>query len=138
MPSEAEWEYAARATQTKYWWGNTASHEYSNYGTDECCDGLIKGKDKWKYTSPVGSFKANQFGLYDTVGNVYEWCADGWHDNYKNAPTDGSVWEKSTKYRVLRGGTWEYDSYSSRATDRNHTFPVILSYRVGFRVVRTF
>ena len=108
LPTEAEWEYAARAgTETKYWWGNTASHEYANYGKDQCCGGLAEGKDRWKYTSPVGSFSANPFGLYDTSGNVWEWVVDKWHDNYEGAPTDGSLWEQgSSNYRVLRGGSW--------------------------------
>jgi formylglycine-generating enzyme required for sulfatase activity len=139
LPSESEWEYAARAgTKTKYWWGNTASHEYANYGTDKCCSGLAKGKDKWKYTSPVGSFKANQFGLYDTVGNVWEWCADFYQDSYKNAPTDGGVWKKDNKYRVLRGGSWDGDPYGTRAADRNRSVPDGMYFDVGFRVVRTF
>jgi len=89
LPSEAQWEYAARAgTTTKYWWGNTAYHEYANYGTEKCCAGLKTGKDKWKNTSPVGSFEPNPFGLYDMVGNVWEWVADPYHDNYNGAPKD--------------------------------------------------
>ncbi len=84
LPSEAEWEYAARAgTTTKYWWGNQWVSGKAS------CD-----YQKYHKTTPVGSFDPNPFGLYDTVGNVWEWCADPWHKNYKNAPTDGSVWDK--------------------------------------------
>ncbi len=91
LPSEAEWEYVARAgTETKYWWGNEIGKNKANCILDFC-------DDNFEYTAPVGSFTANQFGLYNTVGNVWEWCADGWHDNYENAPTDGSIWEKNNK-----------------------------------------
>ena len=137
LPSEAEWEYAARAgTETKYWWGNTASHEYANYGEDECCGGLAKGKDRWEYTSPVGSFSANQFGLYDTVGNVWEWVADGWHKNYTNAPNDGRTWtvDADDSSRVLRGGSWNYFPSYVRAAYRYWYDRLNRNIVVGFRV----
>ncbi|MEK8018981.1 MAG: SUMF1/EgtB/PvdO family nonheme iron enzyme, partial [Candidatus Parabeggiatoa sp.] len=121
LPTEAEWEYAARAgTSTRYWWGNTASHEYANYGTDECCDGLAKGKDRWKYTSPVGSFAANPFGLYDTAGNVWEWTCSEYEDPYngkeksclsKNRSNDDSLF-------VLRGGSWFVGAMRMRSSFR--------------------
>jgi formylglycine-generating enzyme required for sulfatase activity/tetratricopeptide (TPR) repeat protein len=104
LPTEAEWEYAARAgTETDYWWGNEIGKNRAN------CDG---SGSQWseKSTSPVGSFKGNRFGLYDTVGNVWEWLADKWHENYEGAPIDGSVWEEGGEnYRVLRGGSWDND-----------------------------
>ena len=144
LPSEAEWEYAARAgTTTKYWWGNTASHEYANYGTDNCCSGLAKGKDRWKYTAPVGSFEPNPFGIYDTVGNVWEWCADSWHGSYKGAPTDGQVWRGGDENRrVLRGGSWNYTPGYARTANRNWNDSDVRIDNLGFRVVssvaRTF
>jgi formylglycine-generating enzyme required for sulfatase activity/TPR repeat protein len=107
--SEAEWEYAARAgTTTKYSWGDTASHEQANYGRDGGSpEGFSSGRDQWKYTSPVGSFSANAFGLYDMHGNVWEWVGDCWNGNYKSAPTDGAVWSSGNcSKRVLRGGSW--------------------------------
>ena len=80
--TEAEWEYAARgvtsadAPQPPYPWGDKASHEYANYGTDLCCQGKTEGRDKWLYTAPVGQFPANAFGLHDMHGNVFEWVED--------------------------------------------------------------
>ncbi|RKZ65226.1 MAG: hypothetical protein DRQ99_13300 [Candidatus Parabeggiatoa sp. nov. 3] len=100
LPSEAQWEYAARAgTDTDYWWGNEIGKNRAN---------SYKSGSQWsgKQTAPVGSFEPNPFGLYDTAGNVWEWCADGWHDNYEGAPTDGSVWEGDGSLFVLRGGSW--------------------------------
>ncbi len=136
LPSEAEWEYAARGgTETKYWWGNEASHEYANYGTDDCCDGLAKGKDRWKYTAPVGSFDQNPFGLYDTVGNLWEYCADNWHKNYEGAPTDGTVWKGGNKsYRVLRGGSWFDYPVDCRTAVRNWDTSDNRNQIIGFRV----
>ncbi|MEK8022120.1 MAG: formylglycine-generating enzyme family protein, partial [Candidatus Parabeggiatoa sp.] len=109
LPTEAQWEYAARAgTETKYWWGNTASHEYANYGIDNGWGGLAKGKDRWKDTSPVGSFAANPFGLYDTAGNVWEWTCSEYENAYKGKEKYCLSKEDSTKDSlfVLRGGSW--------------------------------
>ncbi len=132
LPSEAEWEYAARAgTKTKYWWGNEIGKNKANCNR---CD------SQWdnEQTAPLGSFSANQFGLYDTVGNVWEWCADNYQDSYNNFPTDGSVWEKSSKYRVLRGSSWNNNPVNTRASDRVRYDPDYMFSNVGFRVVRTF
>jgi formylglycine-generating enzyme required for sulfatase activity len=130
LPTEAEWEYAARAgTETKYWWGNEGSHEYMNFfGTS--------GKDKWKYTSPVGSFKANPFGLYDMNGNVWEWCEDSWHDNYNGAPTDGSAWKKSNENRsLLRGGSWYNVANRCRSANRLRSYRDVRLSNGGVRLV---
>jgi formylglycine-generating enzyme required for sulfatase activity len=132
LPSEAEWEYAARAgTETKYWWGNEIGNNRANCRNSSC-------GDKFNNTSPVGSFSANPFGLYDTVGNVWEWVADGWHDDYTNAPNDGRIWAEGAdkSVRVLRGGSWNYYSLSSRAADRYRYFPDYRDFNLGFRVVR--
>ena len=123
LPTEAEWEYAARAgTTTKYSWGNEASHEQANYGQDECCEGLAQGSDRWEYTAPVGSFPANGFGLYDMHGNVWEWTQDCWHDSYRGAPTNGQDWEGANggncDRRVVRGGSWSSDPGLLRAAAR--------------------
>ncbi|MEK8016504.1 MAG: SUMF1/EgtB/PvdO family nonheme iron enzyme, partial [Candidatus Parabeggiatoa sp.] len=124
LPTEAEWEYAARAgTETKYWWGNDFGKNRANCGSG------------WSgETAPVGSFEANPFGLYDTVGNVWEWCADPWHSNYENAPTDGRIWEKpGENRRLLRGGSFLGNPLSCRAAGR---FGVTSGYHnrnCGFR-----
>jgi len=142
LPSEAQWEYAARAgTTTKYWWGNVASHEYANYGTQKCCDGLIKGKDDWKYTSPVGSFAPNPFGLYDMIGNVWEWVVDPYHNNYENAPKDGSVWKDSNDEEigdgwVLRGCSWYNNPRICRVANRYSNNEG--GNNIGFRCILDF
>ena len=140
LPSEAQWEYTARAgTKTIYWWGNTASHEYANYGTDICCDGLKEGKDRWKYSSPVGYFKPNPFGLYDSVGNVWEWVADPDHDDYNGAPEDGSVWKEGEEgdTRVIRGGSWYNLPLYCRVANRHKIDSDEERNRVGFRCYRS-
>ncbi|EDN67948.1 protein of unknown function DUF323 [Beggiatoa sp. PS] len=132
LPSEAQWEYAARAgTETDYWWGNDIGINQAN------C--YLSGS-QWSdiQTSPVGSFKPNPFGLYDTVGNVWEWCVDSWHENYQNAPTDGSVWnnnKKTNEYKVLRGGSWSNNPINARAANRYRHKPDIRLNFLGFRVV---
>ena len=100
LPSESEWEYVSRAgTDTQYWWGEEIGEGKAN------CDGCGSEWDN-KSTSPVGRFSANGFGLYDTLGNVWEWVEDCWHGNYEGAPVDGSAWLASNDghcdQRVLR------------------------------------
>ena len=126
LPTEAEWEYAARAgTATKYSWGNVASHEQANYGTEECCAGLAQGSDRWEYTAPVGSFPVNRFGLHDMHGNVSEWTQDCWHESYGGAPTNGQAWEDANggdcDHRVVRGGSWDVSPGFLRAAARSTT-----------------
>jgi formylglycine-generating enzyme required for sulfatase activity len=134
LPTEAEWEYAARAgTTTKYWWGNTASHEYANYGADECCSGLAKGKDRWKSTAPVGSFEPNPFDLYDTAGNVWEWTCSEYSSSY-----DGSEksCEEHVSLGVIRGGSWGAGPGVMRVTGRSRSSDGFRYDDVGFRLAR--
>jgi formylglycine-generating enzyme required for sulfatase activity len=136
--TEAEWEYAARAgTTTPYPWGSAASHENANYGLDKCCGtGLASGRDRWVYTSPVGSFPPNAFGLYDMHGNVLQWVQDCFAPSYDGLPADGSAFEtvlqlkltgdlsemsgtNSCAYRMLRGGDWGDPPAMIRSAFRN-------------------
>jgi formylglycine-generating enzyme required for sulfatase activity len=137
--SESEWEYAARAgTITPYFWGPTASHEYANYGTDACCVGLARGSDKWENTSPSGSFPPNGFGLYDMLGNVWEWTQDCQNGSYDGAPSDGSAWTAGDcGLRVLRGGSWFADPSFLRSAIRDWDTTGKRNYDSGFRVART-
>ncbi len=92
LPSEAEWEYACRAgTTTPFYFGETITSELANYDGNYTYANEPIGLYR-KETTPVGQFPPNAFGLYDMHENVYEWCADDWHDNYQGAPTDGSAW----------------------------------------------
>ena len=100
LPTEAEWEYAARAgSTTKYSWGNKVGKDRAN-----CAK---RCGDQWEYTAPVGSFSANAWGLHDMHGNVLEWVQDCHYGSYVDAPTDGSAWESGEcRHRVFRGGSW--------------------------------
>jgi formylglycine-generating enzyme required for sulfatase activity len=128
LPNEAEWEYACRAgTQTRHYFGD---------------DGMKLGEYAWyrknsdRKTHPVGQKKPNNWGLYDMHGNVLEWCEDGWHENYQNAPKDGSSWNDNHSQivsRVIRGGSWYNDPWDCRSASRDYC-----DYRFaynGFRVV---
>ena len=144
--SESEWEYAARAgTTTRYHWGDDSSDQcdYAN-GSDRTAkrrqpDWTIADCDDGHYRiAPVGSFKANAFGLHDMHGNVWEWAEDCWNDSYAGAPTDGSAWELGQcDRRVLRGGSWGGGPRGLRVALRGwNGTGSRLSY-VGFRVSRT-
>jgi formylglycine-generating enzyme required for sulfatase activity len=126
LPSEAEWEYAARAgTQTPFAFGETITPEIINYNGDNPYSGAAKGTFRQK-TTGVGSLGvANGFGLYDMYGNVREWCQDVWHDDYNEAPVDGSAWLSGGEqsYRVVRGGAWHIVAYGCRSADRSRGAP---------------
>ena len=136
LPSEAEWEYACRAgTTTQFHFGQTITTDLANYNTYG--DG-VKGVYR-KETTEVGSFGvANNFGLYDMHGNVYEWCQDSWHDNYTDAPTDGSAWlssKEDSNTKLLRGGSWHDIPEDCRSAYRSYDLLDGNNDNIGFRVV---
>ncbi len=137
LPSEAEWEYACRAsTITPFHFGETITGELANYRASETYADEPPGEDREETTS-VGSFPPNAFGLSDLHGNVEEWCADPRHDNYEGAPRNGSVWETGgdESYRVLRGGSWNDRPEYCRSAVRNVDSPDNRYSTFGFRVV---
>jgi formylglycine-generating enzyme required for sulfatase activity len=129
LPSDAEWEYAARAgTETKYWWGDEAGVARANC---EGCNSLWDGAQ----IAPVGKFAANSLGLHDTAGNVFEWVADCYHDSFANAPANGAPLEKpGCGKRVIRGGAWSFTPKEIRSANRWRDFPSRRSDDTGFRV----
>ncbi|MCZ8129390.1 MAG: SUMF1/EgtB/PvdO family nonheme iron enzyme [Microcystis sp. LE19-114.1B] len=138
LPSEAEWEYACRAgTTTPFYFGETITGELANYDASNTYAEEAKGEYR-KQTTPVGQFPPNAFGLYDMHGNVWEWCADTWHDNYDGAPTDGSVWTENgnDNHSSLRGGSWYLNPNDCRSAYRYNLYRRDLYfYFLGFRVV---
>jgi formylglycine-generating enzyme required for sulfatase activity len=138
LPSEAEWEYACRAgTTTPFHFGETITTDLANYNGNYTYGSGAKGEYRQSTTS-VGNFGvANAFGLYDMHGNVWEWCADRWHENYEGAPNDGSAWltDNQEAQRLLRGGSWDSDPRHCRSAYRAQYAPDDRNYNVGFRVV---
>jgi formylglycine-generating enzyme required for sulfatase activity len=136
LPSEAEWEYACRAsTTTPFHFGETITTDLANYDGNYIYGRGPKGIYR-KETTPVGTFPPNVFGLYDMHGNVWEWCADHWHGNYEGAPIDGSAWlsEGKNANRLLRGGSWVgYPEYC-RSAYRVSSTRVYRDFSYGFRV----
>ncbi len=125
LPTEAEWEYAARAgTESKYWWGNEVGTNRAN---------CYRCGSRFYYTAPVGSFKANPFGLYDTVGNVWEWTCSEYHNVYQGSE---QICSKNPSQVVLRGGSWNDLPELARSASRYWLSALIGFREYGFRVVR--
>ncbi len=130
LPSEAEWEYACRAgTQTPLYTGVTINSDQANLGHNH-------------KTLPIGSFAPNAFGLYDMHGNVWEWTQDCWHENYRNAPGDGSAWLEANggtcSRRVVRGGSWFNAPQILRSAGRDGGSTDEVDDDLGFRIARVF
>ena len=138
LPSEAEWEYACRAnTVTPFHFGQIITTELANFN-GQSVDGSALKREYRRETTEVGYFQyANAFGLYDMHGNVGEWCLDNWHENYEDAPINGSAWTEGgdNRYRVLRGGCWSLYAKYCRSANRSKSEPDKKSNRIGFRVV---
>jgi len=133
LPSEAEWEYAARAgTTTPYWWGYDVRQNGRVWAN---CNGCGSAWDNAQ-TAPVGSFPANPAGLYDTSGNAFEWVMDCWHPNYYGAPADDRAWREegggNCNIHVVRGGTLNHDAMGIRSASRGGTNGI----GPGFRLAR--
>jgi formylglycine-generating enzyme required for sulfatase activity len=133
LPTEAEWEYAARAgTETARWWGENVGRNNAN------CNGCGSVADD-RLLAPVDSFRPNPFGIYGMLGNAWQWTEDCWHPNYLHAPTDGSAWiEGHCTKHVIRGGSWNSLPALVRSASRSFSTGEDDDYSslTGFRVAR--
>jgi len=129
LPTEAEWEYAAR--------GGQASRGYLYAGSDDLKEVGWFAENSHRETKTVGLKLPNELGLYDMSGNVWEWVEDHWHDRYDDIPTDGSAWtdREEGSSRVLRGGSWINDSLLCRVACRANGWPGARDHLLGFRLV---
>jgi formylglycine-generating enzyme required for sulfatase activity len=132
LPTEAEWEYAAR--------GGAQSRGFKYAGSNNIDEVAWYSSNSGSKTRPVGGKKPNELGLYDMSGNVWEWCEDDWHGNYNGAPTYGRAWIDSPRgsHRVLRGGSWYYNAWFCRVSNRSRDFPDFWSSYDGFRLAQDF
>ncbi|OBQ23837.1 MAG: serine/threonine protein kinase [Anabaena sp. WA113] len=144
LPSEAEWEYACRAgTKTPFSFGDNITTDLVNYNGNYPYKSAPKGEYR-EQTTDVGTFPPtfppNPFGLYDMHGNVWEWCEDDWHENYIDAPTDGSAWnsQSGSNTKLLRGGSWSHDARACRSAYRLGFSRDLRYSGCGFRVVSSF
>ncbi len=143
LPTEAEWEYAARNRGEKYRfsWGN--DDPVGKKGGNVADESFYEVFDRWtswitfdRDTAPVGSFEPNELGLYDMTGNVSEWCSD-WYDNnyYRNSPRGNPNGPANGQYRVFRGGSWDDRVWDIRTQNRERGKPDWRNGTLGFRLV---
>lgn len=151
--TEAEWEYAARAgSSTARPWGEDPNQACTHANVGDLARSRIvspgKGKrwarfhdcdDRYGYTAPVESYTANRFGLYDMLGNVWEWTEDCWNESYAGAPPDGSAWlTGDCARRVVRGASWRLNPRSARSANRCRIIAGSRYVNFDFRLARTF
>ncbi|OLP19851.1 hypothetical protein BST81_03360 [Leptolyngbya sp. 'hensonii'] len=137
LPSEAQWEYACRAgSTTPFHFGETLSTDLANYNGNYTYNNGASGEYR-QQTTDVGRFPANDWGLHDMHGNVWEWCEDDYHSNYQGAPDDGSAWieaDREQNRRVLRGGSWNSIPRFCRSAVRYYYSREGRFNNIGFRV----
>jgi len=136
LPTETEWEYACRGnTQTPFAYGETLTSELADYASTYVY-ASEQGVTYRQETTKVGIFMPNAFGLYDLHGNVCEWCADPWHENYSDAPNNSKVWNRNGNqaWRTLRGGSWANKPSQCRSAYRSGYPKNLLNRVIGFRV----
>ncbi|MGB5686034.1 MAG: formylglycine-generating enzyme family protein, partial [Candidatus Electrothrix sp.] len=139
LPAEAQWEYACRAgSSTALYTGPIKIDDDTAPALDPIA---WYRKNSGGETHPIAEKQANDWGLYDMLGNVWEWVADPWHENYDNAPEDGSIWEKEETDkagvgRVVRGGSWYFRAQYCRSAYRDGRGPGLRDDDLGFRCVR--
>jgi len=137
LPTEAEWEYAARAgTTTPFNTGTCLTADQANYNGDYPLSGCPKGKYRDR-TVRVGSFAPNAWGLYDIHGNVWEWVQD-WKGNYPTGSVTDPAGPSSGSFRMCRGGSWKQNAWVCRSAFRFYAFPNLRKDNRGFRLVRTY
>lgn len=139
LPSDAEWEYAARAgTRTLFHWGQVADRNYANFGKEECppCYGETGGRDHWVTTAPVAQFLPNKFGFHDMNGNVYEWVEDCLSEVPPERITASPIIKAGCPYRVMRGGGWHSNPRRIESDYRAYNPPSHSDDKIGLRVAR--